>query len=349
MNKMKIQSLLQIDDLRNTIIEYVNTNDTISLGKILNINFLIYHNFNVDFCTILDITKIKTTSKEIILRMGKKLTSQDLYYKYCRLNITKNDRFYRGLVRRQEEIGKTNLFELIYSSISFIFARKAIELLELNKININFNIIDLKIIDDEVLKYYKTLFESDVNKKEFCQRCGLHGHSTVSMDKCGLYDKIYSRNSYSTIARLNEVKELKQTKKFNSFDTLRLNKFIETTEEKKLKELQKASEIFSTFEADQNLELSTELHSYQLQKASELFSTFEVEQNLESSKQLFSTFEAEQNLKLSTEFQKYMQTIRDFKPVYSEYSESKYTYNSKQYICLEEYTYNSKQYICLEE
>jgi ribosomal protein S27AE len=300
---MKIQSLLQIDDLRNLIKEYFNF-DLISLGNILNVNFLIYHNFNVDFCTILDISRIKTTREDIILRMGEKLTSQDLYYKYRRLINTNNTKFFLGFMINEQEREKHNLFALIENSISFIFARKAVELLELNKIDINYNVSDLEIIDNEVLKYYEMVFDSDVNKKEFCQRCGLFGHTNVSIDQCGLYDRIYSRKSYDSISCLNESIELKKTSKMNSFDTLRLNNFIAATEEKKINELQKASELFSKYQEDQNFKVLTEY--YALLEGKTLVSndeimSFEYPKTKQEASELFSKNQEDQNLKLSKE------------------------------------------------
>jgi ribosomal protein S27AE len=299
---MKLQSLLQIDDLRNIINEYLNF-DLISLGKILNVNFLIYHNFNVDFCTILDISKIKTTREDIILRMGEKLTSQKLYNKYCRCDYPVDEKgnavCFTNPVIKQDEREKYNLSVFIYFNIPFIFARKAVELLELNKIDINYNVSDLEIIDNEVLKYYQILFDSDVNPNEFCQRCGLFGHTNVSIDKCGLYDIIYSRKSYDSISCLNELIQLKKTSKMNSFDTLRLNNFIATTEKIKINELQKASELFSKYQEDQNLKSSTEYYALLEGKtlvSNEEIMSFEYPKTKQEASEIFSKYQKDQNL-----------------------------------------------------
>jgi hypothetical protein len=85
----------------------------------------------------------------------------------------------------------------------------------------------------------------------------------------------------------------------NSFDTLRLNNFIATTEKIKINELQKASELFSKYQEDQNLKSSTEYYALLEGKtlvSNEEIMSFEYPKTKQEASEIFSKYQKDQNL-----------------------------------------------------
>jgi hypothetical protein len=104
------------------------------------------------------------------------------------LNIFKYDKRYN-----------TTIKELLEKSIYFIYIRFFIEIIEDNKLDINYNkymdifnyddIIKKYNIFDKITEYYIETIESNININLICSRCGVIGHDELS-DCCIFYDKI---------------------------------------------------------------------------------------------------------------------------------------------------------------
>jgi len=83
---MQLTSLLKIEDIKYEIIQYFDVEAKLYLGKAVKTNFLNHFNFNIDYDSIIDISKMKIEpiNKNKIIRsysISKEILLQNELYK----------------------------------------------------------------------------------------------------------------------------------------------------------------------------------------------------------------------------------------------------------------------------
>jgi hypothetical protein len=204
-----IHKIIYIDDIFRYLLDFLNFDDKIVFSILINKNLV--KNINI---------------------FNRKYMKKDLseYFYICTEcydNIS-NDMYYTLTHKYNNFI--TNEFEYIYNNCYYIAVKAFLEILDINKINLNITkfecIFHLELnseIYDMIYDKIENIYDNAIinNLLEiFCQKCGNYGHCSLS-NYCVLYNESYKNKEIK-----NDVKNIIDDIIKNVFITIKKEKII---------------------------------------------------------------------------------------------------------------------------